>query len=497
MSTGAENASFVHPLQSRWGYVALLFLFAGVFISAFKLASPYSYWLDELFSVTASNENLTSLHSLLLIDVHPPLYQLLLKGWIIVFGDSEFSTRSLSWLFAVASIYPLWKFSKNHGSVFSVCSLVVFSTNMLFTFYANESRSYAMALFFATLVSTYYFAEINKRVSLRFLIACVALSLTQYFGLIFVGVILGFRLFESRTNRGNALKILGTGALVGLWPLHHALNGVILERTGGNFWIKVNGVTDSFGIAASGFIPRVGFQYHSRFHAYLLIGGIVGALLVVSYGRLRRAVIDGDLRLITFRVALVLSCFLCLIASIDLFSPMSTPRNYIVVLPLVTLLIAGVVQLASQMFPHLKNLLLVVVCVYSALAILASFHEVTHKANAEQNWKGASQFIVNNYHGEALYFVTTDYHPWWANKIMDVWREKIANFYLRKESGGRLAAIPFVIGETAVKKPAWILYGQNRRSLEKLSEEMKKFDGSLEFPLSGYEGHAAGVYLVK
>ena len=78
-----------------------------------------------------------------------------------------------------------------------------------------------------------------------------------------------------------------------------------------------------------------------------------------------------------------------------------------------------------------------------------------------------------------------------------VWREKIANFYLRKESGGRLAAIPFVIGETAVKKPAWILYGQYRRSLEKLSEEMKKFDGSLVFPLSGYEGHAAGVYLVK
>ncbi|MEO7861367.1 MAG: glycosyltransferase family 39 protein, partial [Nitrospirales bacterium] len=247
MSASAGNVSFVHPLQSKWGYAALLFILAGISISAFKLSSPYSYWVDELYSVTASKENLISLHRILLSDLHPPLYQLLLKGWMSVFGDSEVSTRSLSWLFAIASIYPLWKFSKNFGVVFFVCSLVVFSTNVLFTYYANEARPYAMELFFATLVSTYYFEESNKRLSPKFLIACLALSLSHYFGLILVGVILGFRLFESRANRDHALKILGTGVLAGLWPLHHALNGAILGKTGGNFSIKVNGFTDSFG----------------------------------------------------------------------------------------------------------------------------------------------------------------------------------------------------------------------------------------------------------
>jgi hypothetical protein len=67
--------------------------------------------------VTASNESLASLHRILLRDLHPPLYQLLLKGWMMVFADSEFSSRSLSLIFAAASLYPLWKLSKDRGSV--------------------------------------------------------------------------------------------------------------------------------------------------------------------------------------------------------------------------------------------------------------------------------------------------------------------------------------------------------------------------------------------
>lgn len=498
MNANAENMRSAHSIQSGWVYAALLFVVAGVCTSTFKLASPYSYWLDELYSVTASNENFASLHRILLHDLHPPLYQLLLKGWIAVFDDSEFSTRSLSWLFAIASLYPLWKFSKNYGSVFLVCSLVVFSTNVLFTFYANESRSYAMALFFATLASTHYYAELNKQISTEFLIACVALSLTHYFGLILAGIILGFRLFESRTHRVNALKILGAGVVAGLWPLYHALNGGILAKSGGNFSIKVNGVMDSFKIAASGFMPRFGLQYDSRIDAYLLIGGIVGACAIVLYGTLRRTMIDGDLNLITFKLVLALSCFLCLVAFIDLFSPMSRSRNYIVLLPLVAFLIAGVVQLISQHFPMLRNLLLFLVCVYGFLALLASFNVVTRKANPQENWKAASQFIVKNFRGENLYFVKEDYRVWNANEVDESWREMIANFYLRKESGGRLSAIPFAIGETAVKRPALILYGHNPGSFKKLSEELKQFDAIHAFPLSGdSEGNAAGVFLLK
>jgi membrane protein implicated in regulation of membrane protease activity len=304
---------------------------------------------------------------------------------------------------------------------------------------------------------------------------------------------LGLQLIERRADRGSILKILGTGVVAGLWPLYHALSGTLLNKSGGNFSGQVHGVLDSLGIAASGFMPRF-----ERFGAYFLIGGIVGAMGVLYSGRGRSATSARDLYQITFRLALVLSCFLCLVAFIDLFSPMSSRKYYIVMLPLVALVIAGVVQIISQHSPKLKHLLLVVVCVYSALALKTSFNEVTHRANPDENWKEASQFIVKTFRGEHVYFTTEDYHVWSENDVDRSWREKIATFYLRKDSGGRFFAVPYVIGETSLQRPALILWGHNPLSMEKLSEEMKKFDAIRVFPFPGFSGGwGVGVYRLK
>jgi hypothetical protein len=94
--------------------------------------------------------------------------------------------------------------------------------------------------------------------------------------------------------------------------------------------------------------------------------------------------------------------------------------------------------------------------------------------------------------------VKEDYRMWVADEESELWREMICNFYLRKESDGRLSAIPFTIGETTIKRPAWILYGHNHGSFKKLSEEMKQLDAIQVFPSVGdSEGHGAGVYLLK
>jgi hypothetical protein len=177
---------------------------------------------------------------------------------------------------------------------------------------------------------------------------------------------------------------------------------------------------------------------------------------------------------------------------------MSRSRYYIVVLPLVTLLLAGVAQIVSQGLPKLKSLFLIVVCAYSALALFASFNAIIHKANPREDWKGASQFIVRNFHGENVYFVKEDYRVWVADELTELWREMICNFYLKKESGGQLSAAPFAIDKTAVKRPAFILYGHNPGSFEKLKEEMRQFDAVQVFPFSGdSQGRSVGVFQLK
>ena len=64
---------------------------------------PYfneSLWYDEVW-YTLSRLNEDTLMRVLFHDVHPPLYPVLMKGWIELFGDSEISIR-------LPSLFSAW-----------------------------------------------------------------------------------------------------------------------------------------------------------------------------------------------------------------------------------------------------------------------------------------------------------------------------------------------------------------------------------------------------
>src|SRR5690348_6639621 len=72
---------------------------AGVLLRL-ALLGTQSYWIDELYSVNESNGSFRQLLDLGSTEVHPPLYAVLLWGWIKIGGDSEAWTRLLSTLLA-------------------------------------------------------------------------------------------------------------------------------------------------------------------------------------------------------------------------------------------------------------------------------------------------------------------------------------------------------------------------------------------------------------
>ena len=49
-------------------------------------------------------------------DVHPPLYQLILKGWIELFSNSEVATCILSFIFTISGFYVIWIWGKKNLS---------------------------------------------------------------------------------------------------------------------------------------------------------------------------------------------------------------------------------------------------------------------------------------------------------------------------------------------------------------------------------------------
>src|SRR5918997_2427541 len=66
------------------------------------------YWIDEAISVGIASHDLDDIPRALRLDGSPPLYYLLLHGWMQLFGAGETATRALSLIFALLAVPVAW-----------------------------------------------------------------------------------------------------------------------------------------------------------------------------------------------------------------------------------------------------------------------------------------------------------------------------------------------------------------------------------------------------
>jgi hypothetical protein len=466
--------------------IATIFLaFGGTLASALWISTPYSYWYDELYSLTLANETWTSLYAMLLSDVHPPLYQLFLKSWILAFGDNEQSTRFLSWIFANAAALYFFRSAQKHGRIFGTVAILFFLTNTLYAHYANETRSYAMSLFFATIVAVHF--PVNKsKPSLIFLFACIMLSLTHYFGLILAGISLALCFLQNIKHQRSLLIIFATGLICLLWPIYHITFGEMLNKSGGNFWIQVHGIHDSLKIAASGYLPRTGLLGGIIF----VLGLFLGMTLAINIkGKIEHCL--SNVATVTLNSSLVSLIFLMVIASIDLWSPISTKRNYIVLLPFIGIVIAGVITIVAHKSPAYSKKILGVFLVFCVVSLYASFDTVYRKSHKGQDWRGASLYLIKNHNDKSIFHT--------SGSGEDPLRHLVVNFYLKKFSGGSLEAIPYVIDQTVLGRPAVVLFG-HEGTTEAFIKEMTVIGAKQSYSNINFidiKKGSVGVYEVK
>src|SRR3954464_10166606 len=62
------------------------------------------YWIDEGIAVGIASHDFFDIPSTLVMDGSPPLYYLLLHGWMAIVGEGEAATRALSLIFAVVAV---------------------------------------------------------------------------------------------------------------------------------------------------------------------------------------------------------------------------------------------------------------------------------------------------------------------------------------------------------------------------------------------------------
>src|SRR4051794_777088 len=112
------------------------------------------YWIDEGISVGIASHGAAQIPGVLGQDGSPPLYYLLLHEWIELVGTGEAATRSLSLLFAIATVPVAWWAG---AAIFDRRVAVYAAAGAagcpFLTYYAQETRMYSLVVVLSLLAS--------------------------------------------------------------------------------------------------------------------------------------------------------------------------------------------------------------------------------------------------------------------------------------------------------------------------------------------------------
>jgi mannosyltransferase len=139
------------------------------------------YWHDEGISIGISSHPLSEIPRLLRQDGSPPLYYLLLHGWMRVFGSAEPATHLLSLFFSLGSVAAAWWAGRSlFGRRVGWFLVTLAAVSPFLAFYANETRMYSMVVFLATLFTASFVHAFVYRRRRHLVLFAVSLGLLLY-----------------------------------------------------------------------------------------------------------------------------------------------------------------------------------------------------------------------------------------------------------------------------------------------------------------------------
>ena len=111
----------------------------------FVVTSPL--WLDEALSVNIAGLPLADIPEALRHDGHPPLYYVILHGWIRIFGAGDVAVRFLSALFGLAALALLGLAARRAaGARAAGAALLIGAIAPFAVRYSTEARMYSLVM---------------------------------------------------------------------------------------------------------------------------------------------------------------------------------------------------------------------------------------------------------------------------------------------------------------------------------------------------------------
>ena len=174
-------------------------------------------WLDEALSADIARLPLGDLREALARDGHPPLYYLVLHGWMSVVGEGDVAVRAFSGVVSLATLPVAWVAGRRYGGrVCGTAVLVVVATSPYALRYATEARMYSLVVFLVLLgwlAVGRALEEPRPLVLVAIGLLSGLLLLTHYWSLYLVAAVAGLLVVRAARRTGPArratLAVLG------------------------------------------------------------------------------------------------------------------------------------------------------------------------------------------------------------------------------------------------------------------------------------------------
>ena len=162
----------------RQNLAVLCILAVGIAIRFLALGQQ-SFCSDEVCSVTAARGEAGIRLTDVIFNAHGPLYLVLLRGWMHVFGHTETQIRILSAILGSVGLPLFYRMTlRLAGRTVGIIALVILACSPFYLFYSQEARNYILLFDTGLLAIPAFMNEIERRTRKSFLVALLTIAAT-------------------------------------------------------------------------------------------------------------------------------------------------------------------------------------------------------------------------------------------------------------------------------------------------------------------------------
>ncbi|GEM_PF-2357256 len=366
-----------------------------------------SLWRDEAFSVLLAEKNPLEIIRLTIQDTTPPLHYILLHYWMLLFGNGEVATRSLSLFFHVLTAITVFFIARKliRLSFAQILLPFVVLLNPFLLQYAFEARPYSLLAFLTVLAV--YLVLINRN-----LLAGIVLTLgilTHNFG---VFNFTAFAVWWLYANRSRLSIKEGLG-IMGFPLLTILLWGSVIwnqwTKVAEGFWIKQT--TSSIFLHSFEQYTRGDLSYPIQPMLYTIT--LILTFFAFSYWVWKKIEEDTKPILLLFFLLILPTLITYLISA--LFAPIYHERYLIATVPVLILITGYSLYKLYHANPNVRSALIAFIAIYTVLLIQASEQIIAATTKPAINW-GVGQILSKAQSGDfivpesTLNFLETKYY---------------------------------------------------------------------------------------